>query len=35
MIAMMLHGDDGDDHDDKDGDHYYDGDVIGDVDDDV
>ena len=29
---MMLHGDDGDGNDDKDGDHYYD---IGDVDDDV
>jgi len=30
MIAMMLHDDDGDGNDDKDGDHFYD---IGDVDD--
>ena len=35
MMAIMLHDDDGDSNDDKDGDHYYDGDGISDVDDDV
>jgi hypothetical protein len=35
MMAMMLHDDDGDGNDDKDGDHYYEGNDISDVDDDV
>ncbi len=35
MVAMMMHDDDGDGDGDKDGDHYYDGDDLGNVDDDV
>ncbi len=33
-MAIMLHDDDGDGNDDKNGDHYYEGNDIGDVDDD-